>query len=541
VLAGLGCGDGAPASPDWKASAVASDAGVALGPSPLRRLSDAEYLNALADLFPNLHPVLPELPADVPVAGFDNAAEAQQPSDVLVARYESIANLYADAVASTPEAVQWLSGCPDWSAPTQAMSCAVRFIDHVGSRIFRRPLTGDEQERFLTNFEAWQTQIDFPAAVQLTLSAMLQSPQFLYRLEPLPDAPPGTVVAVDPYETATRLSFLLWESIPDDELLAAASQDALKTEDQLRAQATRMLADDRAKRVFWSFPRQWLGLDRILLDEHTERTPEVDPTWTTATQNAAYEETELFVENVLTQGGTLTDLLTSRRAWVDAEMARLYGLPRPALPNAWTEVLLPESERAGILTRISFLASYSHRGATSPPVRGNGIELRLLCQMPLSPPPGVDLSQPSIPPGGGPQTNRQLFETRTQPPACQTCHAALNGFGFGFENYNAAGAYQTTDDGLPVDASGIIHFTDVDGSFGGAIQLSQRLARSKTVSGCATEEMLRFALGRAPVAAEQPEVTRLTNDFVTSGGDIRSLLMEIATSPTLRQRLVEEN
>ena len=126
----------------------------------------------------------------------------------------------------------------------------------------------------------------------------------------------------------------------------------------------------------------------------------------------------------------------------------------PATP--WSEVALPASERAGLLTRASYLAGYSHSGATSPPVRGNAIQLRWLCELPVSPPPDADLSQPMAAPDEGPQTNRMLFETRTAPPACQTCHAALNGFGFGLENYNAAGLYQTTDDGLPVDASGVI-------------------------------------------------------------------------------------
>ena len=199
-------------------------------------------------------------------------------------------------------------------------------------------------------------------------------------------------------------------------LVQAASRDELHTEEQLRAQAGRMLADGRARRVFWSFPRQWLGLDRILLDEHAVRTPVVDPQWTVASQASASQETELFIENTLVGGGHLADLLTSPRAWVDAEMARIYGLPVPARPSAtWNEVTLPMNERAGVLTRASFLAGYSHRGGTSPPVRG---------QRDSAPPPlpasrvaaagrrPVAADRRS---GQGPQTNRMLFETRTGP------------------------------------------------------------------------------------------------------------------------------
>ena len=176
-----------------------------------------------------------------------------------------------------------------------------------------------------------------------------------------------------------------------------------------------MLLDDRARRVLWNFHRQWLGLDRVLGDEHLVRTPEVDPAWTAATPVAATRESQLFVENVLLANGSLRNLLTSRRAWVNGEMARIYGVAAPADPAAWSEVELPETERAGILTRVAFLAGHSHRGATSPPIRGNGIELRFFCQPPISPPPGVDLSQPKADPKQGPQTNRMLFEARTAP------------------------------------------------------------------------------------------------------------------------------
>ena len=518
-----------------------NDTPVAIGPAPLRRLSNNEYLNALQDLFPGQNPTIPELPADIPVAGFENAAEAQQASDVRIARYETIAYAYAEAATVDDAAVHTLSGCADWSTPTLATSCSAQFIDHTGRRIFRRPLDDGERERFTTKFTAWQSAVDFQGAVRLTLSAMLQSPQFLYRAEPIPrDQAAGALVALDAYEMASRLSFFIWESAPDDALLDAASRNALHTENEIRTEAERMLQDDRARRVLWSFHRQWLGLDRILLDEHLVRTPAVDPAWTAATQAAAWEETHLFVENVLGQGGSFRDLLTSRRAWVNGEMARIYGVDAPADPSTWTEASLPETERAGLLTRAAFLAGFAHRGATSPPVRGNGIQLRLLCQLPISPPPGVDLSQPKPSVGQGPVTNRALFETRTSPSTCQGCHAGLNGFGFGFELYDAAGHFHTTEQGLPIDASGAIHGTDVDGPFLGAIALSDSLSKSATVYQCAAQQWVRFALGRAPSNDEQPMVRSLAKTFLESGGDVRAIMIAIATSPTFRLRRVEE-
>lgn len=532
-----GCDEGDPARPiDPSTSAQAPP----VGPTPLRRLDDVEYLNALHDLFPALALSLPALPADVPVAGFENAAEGQQASDVLIARYEGIANLYAQAATADADAVNALTGCSPGTIALGAELCATQFITQTGRRIFRRPLSESERGRYAQQFQAWASAVDFDGAVQLTLSAMLQSPQFLYRAEPLPaGAQVGTVIAVEPYAMASRLSFFLWESGPDEALLQAASKGELQTTAQVRAQAQRMLGDDRAKRVLWDFPRQWLGLDQILISENVARSPQVDPAWTATTQASASQETQLFVTNTLGAGGMLRDLLTSRSAWIDSEMARIYGVAAPAAP--WSEVTLPASQRAGLLTRVSYLAAYSHAGATSPPVRGNAIQLKFLCELPVSPPPGANLSQPMAAPDQGPQTNRMLFETRTSPPACQTCHVSLNGFGFGLENYNAAGHYQTTDNGLPVDASGTIHGTDVDGPFTGGIALSEALSKSEVVHHCATEELVRYALGRAPADVELPTVDTLATAFMQSGGDVRALLVAVATSPTLMTRLVEEN
>lgn len=531
-----GCHDGSDDATGGN-SATAS-----IGPSPLRRLSNNEYLNALHDLFPAQHATLPELPADIPVADFDNAAQGQQPSDVRIARYEAIGTIYAEGATADTAAVRALVGCDDRSTPDLANACATRFVDGMGGLLFRHPLSAGEHDRFVANFRTWQSAVDFEGAARLTLSAMLQSPQFLYRAEPrLVDQVPGSVVAVEPYAMASRLSFFLWESVPDRALLDAASRNELASDEQLAAQADRMLQDDRARRLLWSFHRQWLGLDRILLDEHRVRSPAVDPQWSDATPPAALMESRLFVENTLVQGGSLRDLLTSRRAWLNAEMARIYGVAVPGDPAAWTETALPEGERSGVLTRASFLAGFAHRGATSPPVRGNGIQLRLLCQLPLSPPPGVDLSQPMATPAQGPQTNRMLFEARTRPSMCQACHASLNGFGFGFERYNAAAHFQTTESGLPIDARGTIHGTDVDGPFDGAIALSEALSHSEVVHHCATEQLFRYALGRAPDDAELPTITALAKDFMASGGNERALAKSIVTSPSFRLRRVEED
>jgi len=230
-------------------------------------------------------------------------------------------------------------------------------------------------------------------------------------------------------------------------------------------------------------------------------------------------------------------------------------VPAPADPAAWQEVELPMAERAGLLTRAAFLAGTSHRGGTSPPIRGNAVQLRMLCRLAVSPPPGADLSMPMAQPSDGPKTNRMLFEDRTAPPPCQSCHRGLNGLGFGFEHYNAAGRFQSSEQGLAIDATGAITGTDIDdrglppggstaegrrgsidGPFEGALELSSTLGDSELVYRCAVQQWLRFALGRAPIGEEVVLVNALTAQFLGSGGDFRSLLVDIVTAPTFRMR-----
>ncbi len=502
----------------------------AVGPAPLRRLSNAEYHYALADLFPQAKAALPTLPSDGVVGGFDNAAEGQVASDVRIARYEASANAIAAEVAST------LPDC-SYANEEQHEACVRSFVAREGRRLFRRPLSTNELDSWTTRFSRWQKSVDFEAAAQLTLSAMLQAPPFLYRPELVSsDVAPGRVSSVEPYAMASRLSFFLWASVPDEELLAAAGGDQLHTTEQVEAQAKRMLSDPRAARVLWDFHRQWLGLDRILEDEHQARTPRVDPDWSVARQRAVYQESRLFVENVLLAGGSLRDLLRSTRAWVNDDVAKLYGVTTPAR-DGFFAVDLPPSERAGILTRAAFLAGTSHRGATSPPVRANAVRIRMLCKLHVAAPPGTDTTPPT--PSAGLKTNRMSFDERTAATACQACHASLNGIGFGLESYNAAGAYTALDQGLPIDASGQLLGTDVDAAFRGGVELSQRLADSYELHRCAASQWLRYALGRAPVDGEQALLDALTTRLMQPGASVLDLLLGVVTSSTFRYQHAE--
>lgn len=488
------------------------------GPAPLRRVTRRQYENVLADVFGFVVPGRESLPEDAVIGGFEGVAEAQTPSELFVSRAQRSAEQLAAFVVADRARLARVLGCERWSSEADQRSCTEALINGPGRRLYRRPLSSAEAVRVRDDVTRWTTAVDFEGAVQLTLERLLQSPEVLYRPEP----------AADGFALASRLSFLLWESAPDDELLNEAAAGRLATPEQVRAQARRMLSDVKARRAMWNFHRQWLGLERLMLDEHTVRTPEVDAAWTAASQQAALAETQAFVEHVMAEEGTLAALLTSRRAWLDAESARLYGV---TTLQPGQETVLDGDQRSGVLTRVAFLASTSHRGATSPPIRGNALSLKLLCRQPTPPPPGVDTTPPAKPTTGA-RTTRQLYVERTSPPTCAGCHFSLNALGFGFEHYDAAGKFRATEDGLPVDATMTASVGDVEGPLDGALELSARLARSRDVQTCATQMWIRHALGRAPVEAERPWMDALTTRFVASDGDVKGLLLDLVSSPT---------
>ena len=515
---------------------------VVLGSAPMRRLSNVEYLRTMSILFEGSTPALPSLPDDAEVIGFENDARSLGPTDVGVARWEEIAFRYTTEATRDEAAVRAFTGCAAFASDAEARACATSFITRFGLLTHRRPLEAEEQTRFETFFESQRVAIDFAAAVQLTAMAMLQAPPFLYRLEIESDATESTTagpaIALTQYELASRLSFLLWGTMPDEALFATAQAGGLDDADALEAEARRMLDDPRARDLVADFHRQWLDFDRILDPEHGSRAHDEEGLFAPDAQQSAHEELRRFVGAEIFDGeGTLASLFTSRRAFVNSTLAGLYGVEGPSSPTEWREVTLPEDERAGLLTRIGPLASHAHPGNSSPPLRGVYLMERVMCEQRPSPPPDADLSPPVAMPGSGPQTNRDLFEQRTSPSTCQGCHVRIDGLGFVFENYDERGVFRDIDNTLPVDATGLITGTgDVDGEVDGAIELSERLAESGHVQRCATQRWFRFANGRAPEDADACHVSSLERRFVRSGGDIRELLVSMVTRPEFRLR-----
>lgn len=497
---------------------------VSPGQAPVRRLTNDEYANTVRDLFGGgTLPELPEQPPDALREGtFANDASALGPSDVRVSRWETSAMRLGELAANDADTRALVVPCD-----TEDAACGREFIEFFGTRAMRRPLSAEEIDRYAAFFERQRAEIDFDAAVQLTVAAMLQSPSFLYRLE-IGNAGEGQIPLTS-YEVASRLSYFLWESMPDEELFTAAAADELRSPEQLELQARRLLEDERAHATIRNFHRQWLHLDRV---GEENKVPEYEA-WGPGVPEAAVEASERFVEELFFDGGTLSDLLTSNVAWVNDDLAPIYGV-EPT--GDWQRVELPQAERGGILSRVAFLAGQAHAANGSPPLRGVFVMERFLCEPRPSPPADADTSPPEADPEVGPMTNRMLFEERTAPSGCQSCHVRIDGFGMGFEHYDAIGAYREIDNTLPVDASGYVTGTDNNGPYTGAVELQERLAGADSVHRCVTTQWFQYAYGRAAEPQDSCHVERLQRRFIDSGGDLSDLLVGIVVSPEFQMR-----
>ncbi len=512
-----------PTSPDVAKTCVPS-----IAPSPVRRLSYSEYQATTKDLLGVLKTSETLLLRDPVAHGFENQAALLNPSPTLVEEYGDAA---IDAGLKVSGAMPTTLPCTPKTAADEK-ACGATWLAQFGGKAFRRPLTAAELADYSAFFEGERANADFKGAVQLTTEVILQSPQFLYRVEVGdPTTAAADRIGLTQYEIASRLSYLLLGSMPDQTLFTAAAAGGLADAAARETQARRLLKDPRAGAMMVEFHRQWLDLDRLAREPKDATSY---PKYDAVLQGAIREETDRFVQKVMWQGpGTIAAFLTSTDTQVNGPLAALYGVAAPAGPTtSWGDVSLNPAERAGFLTRANFLASRAHQLEGSPPLRSVFIRDRLLCLPPLMPPADANLSEPKAAAGMAAQTNRQLFEARIAPATCKGCHTIINPMGYGLESYDAVGAFRTTDNGLTVDATGAINGTgDVDGPFTGGVELSKRLAQSKTVASCVAQNWFEYALGRDVATADTCRLAKLNAALADAGGDVRELLVALVKSP----------
>lgn len=492
----------------------------------LPRLTTLQYQSTLIDLFgPNV-PLSPTEPDTNPHLFDSIGASSTTLSELGAEQYEQAAEAASQYVFADPLRRAVLMGCEP-AAPGDA--CVTAFLARFGRKVLRRPLTADELARW-TNVSVTLAQPDIWEGLRLATAGLLQSPYFLYRVE-LGEADPEhpEIRLLTGYEMASRLSFFLWNTAPDDALLDAAEKGELDDEDGIAKHAARLLAHDRAREAIRRYFVQYLDLRRL---DGVTRDPANYPLFTPTMNASMHREVEMLVDSIVEQGEDARGIFSTRHTFVNSDLAALYGVAAPGADvTTFVPVELPaDGPRAGMLTSGAFLTMNAHEIETSPTARGKYIRERVLCQTVQPPPPDIDtnLDQPS---GEKPKTVRERLEEHRKNPKCSGCHAVIDPPGFLFEHFDSMGAYRDKLPGdLPVDATG-----DLDGEpLDGARDLSDLLSTSKEVGRCMVTQLYRHALAHVESTGEEPAIAELDSAFSASGYDFRELLMNLVTHPSFR-------
>jgi hypothetical protein len=472
----------------------------ALGAAPetgrvtVRRLNRTEYNHTVADLLGTTLRPSDDFPPEDSTFGFDNVAEAMTVSPLQARLYEGAATALIDDAFARGR----LPGCD-----LRAAACVPDALARFAALAWRRPVAADEARALAALARRLGRGAD---GARAAFRAVLLSPHFLFRVEP---SPPG------PWALASRLSYFLWSSLPDEALRASAASGRLAEPDELRAQALRMLDDERSARFVTHFAGQWLPL-RALGGHYVDRAAFRD--YDDELAASMRRETELTFTAFLREPRGIATLLTAPFTFVDDRLARHYGLP-PVGPG-FHRVDLEATDRRGLLAQASLLTATSHADRTGVVKRGQWVLSQLLCDEPPPPPPGVP-ALPSQQQVEGSQRDR-LEEHRTE-VRCSACHKIMDAIGFGLENYDGIGRWRTKDGKFAIDATGKL---PGGVTFDGPRALAERLAEDPRFPRCLAQRLFTYALGRPPTAAETPAADRDTT--------LRDLMLAIVTSDAFR-------
>lgn len=518
VPAGPAQGNPLGAQPDDQSAPLSCDE--VRGPTRrLVRLTPIEYQNTVRDLLHVEGDWASTFPADPVVHGFGRAADQLLVTPLLADKLQAA----AEDIARQVELERF---APCMSAPTAA--CLETLAAELGTKLFRRPTSEDELAPYLSLAKAAPTPLE---GGQRLLAAMLQSPRFLYRTELGTLERESGLYVLGDYEVASELSYLLWQTAPDQVLLDAAEQGALHGEQQIASAVERMIKDPRARPVLRAFIKDWLGLSAIAtVPKDTGSFPELNA----EIRAALSREVDRFIDHVLfSENGSVSALLTSQTTFLDPVLAKFYGLTDAASVTDGEMRELREQDRRGILTLGGTMLTHARSNDSSPVHRGRLVRERLLCQ-PLPPPPaGIVIEPPALDPE---KTSRERYAAHSEQEPCASCHRLMDPIGFAFEHFDGIGRYRTDDHGQPIDSSAqILGSSDVKGDYADLHAMIDQLAQSKQVRGCYARSLLRYAYGladddRGECLAEQSE-----HAFAATDGTLASLIA-VLTRPDLLLR-----
>jgi mono/diheme cytochrome c family protein len=416
--------------------------------------------------------------------------------------------------------------------PREEKSCAEKIISTLARRAYRRPVAESDLSSLMRFYEAGRREGHFDRGIEMALRAVLVSPKFIFRIEHDPaGVTPGAPYRVSDVELASRLSFFLWSSIPDEELLDAASRGRLRKAGDVDRQVRRMLADPRSRALVSNFAGQWLhvrNLRSTLPDKNDF--PDFDDNL----RQAFERELDLFIGSVIAEDRSVLDLMTADYTFVNERLAKHYRIPNVYGPD-FRRVSVTEDARRGLLGKGGILLVTSHADRTSPVVRGKWVLDNLIGTPPPPPPPDVPPFPEETP--GAPKTVRARMEQHRSNPACASCHRIMDPIGLALENFDAVGAWRTQEAGTSIDASGEL----VDGSrITGVVALRESLLkRPDVLVGTMTEKLLTYALGRSLEPDDMPAVRAIVRGASRDGYRFSSLVHGIVTSVPFQMRRAE--
>jgi hypothetical protein len=416
------------------------------------------------------------------------------------------------------------------AAPKDDLSCATKILSSLARLAYRKPVDSPTMDTVMSFYKQGRANNGtFDNGIESALQFILASPEFLIRFEPDPaNVAARAVYRIDDFALASRLSFFLWSSIPDDTLLTVAAQGKLKDPAVLEQQVKRMLADKRSSALIANFAEQWLFLRNLkTVTPDLEAFPDFDDNL----RSAMKEETTLFFESIMREDRSVVDLLNADYTFVNERLARHYGMPN-IYGDQFRRVKVPSESRRGLLGQASILTVTSYPNRTSPVQRGKWILTNLLGVPPTPPPPNV----PALQEGGEgpPKALRERMEQHRKDPVCAGCHKVMDPIGFSLENFDGVGQWRTTDDGARIDPSGTLF----DGTpLDSAVALRQALVRQPEIFvGVMTEKMLTYALGRGLEYVDMPAVRKIVHDGRNSDYRFSSVVMGIVRSAPFELR-----
>jgi hypothetical protein len=421
------------------------------------------------------------------------------------------------------------------SAPSEEQACAEKILTNLAHRAYRRPMTPDDLPRLFALYEQGAKQEGFEGGIRMALEKILVSPEFIFRMEfDPPDAAPGSVHEISDLELASRLSFFLWSSIPDDELLAVAEAGQLSDPIIFERQLRRMLADPRSQSLVKNFAGQWLFLRNIA---KIQPDPAAFPNFDENLREAFAKETELLIESMLREDRSVADLLDSDYTFLNERLAKHYGI-EGVYGSKFRRVPVKDPRRRGLLGQASILTVTSYPNRTAPTIRGKWVLEQLLGTPPPPPPPnGPSLKED---PHAEMLTMRQRMEQHRANPACAVCHRSMDPLGFSLENFDGLGRWRDTTGpgGGPIDSSGVLpDGTKFDGPVGlRKVLMSKRDMFVETL----TERLLVYALGRGAEEYDRPVIRKIVREASAHGQRWSDIILGIAKSAPFQMRKVSD-